>query len=304
MAEVIDLGDQQVPVEKIPTGAYMADDRRDIGRLSKSESGRTAAALATANLMASFIDNPTSQRVADNASEVLEEIRDQLGADEEQTIQPVPQPVSRTESGLMVVQQPEAEEEQLPTEYEIPAEYAWLNDPEPAPEDDEDLEPAAEAPAVQEPDLLELDDDDLLDPRIAQLKAERDAAVKKANFERNQRVKSTRPSWEQDAMRLFRLGDVPLLDAEDLASIKADSHRSFMKQAKAIADNNKRVIGRVTPSRKSEDDIRREVKQEVWGPPPASAPPSDAQLRDRDERLARARRTGNLGNIFKEMIRG
>jgi len=299
MAETIEVDGQQIPVERQAPQFYMGDDRRDIGRLSRSEAGREAAAVATANIMADFLGNPSSPRVAENAGAVLSEIRDDLVAAHDDEQPQAPRPVTRTESGLHVVQQPE--EAAMPTEYELPPEYAFLNEDEPEAEDD-DPEPAAEAPA-EEP--IELDDDDLLDPRVAALKAENERLRKNAKHERALRVKTTRPTWEQEAKSVFRLGDVPLLDDDDLASIKADSKREFLRQAKTIADRNKRVVIRVAPaaSGPSTEEVRLAEKREKWGEPPTTVPPSDLEVNDREQRLARARRTGNLGKIIGEMIR-
>jgi hypothetical protein len=101
---------------------------------------------------------------------------------------------------------------------------------------------------------------------------------------------------------VFRLGDVPLLDDQDLASIKADSKREFMRQAKALADQNKRVIIRVAPVQPSPQEVRTQEKVEEWGPPPAGTPPSDLPDNHHEARLAKARRSGNLGNIFGALI--
>ena len=322
MAEVIDLGDQQVPVEPIPSSMYAAggsvaspdgrriatsNDRVDAQRLARSENGRTAAALAAGNLVMSFVDHPVGgAQTMENAERVMGELRESLDGSEigEAILPAAPaSPVSRTESGLVVVQEPQQPTE-IPTDYELPPEYAFLNETdEPADDEDDELEPAA-APAEPEPDALELDEDDLLDPRIKALAEENARLQKKARHEQQLRVKTTRPTWEQEASRVFRLGDVPLLDADDFATIKADSKREFLRQAKVIADRNKRAVLRFAPAQRSESDIRREVKAEVWGAPPAGTPPSDVQTNDYEARLARARRTGKLANSLKEMIRG
>lgn len=302
MAETIEVDGQQVPVERLAPSSYAGEDRRDIGRLARSESGREAAAVATANIMASFLGDPSSPRVAENAGAVLDEIRDDLVSRQE-IEQPAPAAapaVARTQSGLHVVEQPP---EEMPTDYELPPEYAFLNEEETVVDD---LDLAPEEPVAVEPEgelEFPLDEDDLADPRIAALAAENEKLRKKAAHEAQLRVKTSRPTWEQEAKKVFRLGDVPLLDDDDLASIKAESKREFLRQAKQIADRNKRVIIRVAPTQRSEAEIVRETKAELWGKPPASAPPSDVEDVDGQRRLAAARRTGNLGKIFGEMIR-
>lgn len=191
----------------------------------------------------------------------------------------------------------------MPTDYELPPELDYLNEPdtlEDPGEIDDEPEPV---PTVAE-SVPEFDEDDLLDPRVREVLAQNERLKKKAAHEQQLRVKTTRPTWEQEAKRVFRLGDVPLLDDEDLASIKADSKREFLRSAKQIADRNKRVIVRVAPaaSPRPAHEVRAEEKAAEWGPPPSAAPPSDVQDNDREARLAKARRSGNLGKIFGAMI--
>lgn len=192
----------------------------------------------------------------------------------------------------------------MPTDYELPAEYGFLNETdEPAEEDDLELPPAAATETV------ELDEEDLADPRLKALHDEAVAARKSADHERNLRVKASRPQWEAEAQSVFRLGEVDLLDADDLKSIKADSHRDFLRQAKVIADRNKKAALRFAPAtpapapQPAPEIISRE-KQEMWGQPPAGQPPADLRDNNREARINKARQTGKLANVLREMITG
>lgn len=317
MAEVIDLGDQKVPVETIPSSMYAAggggsvdgkriatsNDRVDVQRLAKGEHGRTAAALAAGNIISSFIAHPTGgAQTVENAERVMGEIVESLdGSQIGETHLPAgPElPYSRTDSGLFVVEEPEAAP--MPTDYELPDAYAFLNEPdEPEADDDLELPPAA---AIEQ---VELDEDDLADPRIRQLHEQAKAAEKSAAHERGLRLKASRPQWEQEAERVFRLGDIPLLDADDLRSIKADSHRDFLRQAKVIADRNKKAALRFAPAspapvQRAPEIISRD-KQEMWGQPPAGQPPADLADNKREARMAKARQSGRLSDVIREMI--
>lgn len=304
----VEIVDDRGNVQHIPVpvqgAGFTSDDRQQVRQLVTSPAGRTAAAIAAGNILTSFLgDGVTSAGAAENAAAVIGELGEQLQGGDLAPNRIGPAPVVRTDSGLHVVQQPVEEEHEMPTDYTLPPELDYLNEveePEPIAFDDE---PEME-PVVQATPELEFDEDDLLDPRIAALVAERDKLKKQAAHERQVRVKTTRPTWEQEARQVFKLGDVPLLDADDLASIKADSKREFMRQAKALADRNKRIIVRVAPQapQRRPEEVRAEQKAEEWGPPPASMPPSDVTRNDHEARLAKARRSGNLGNIFSALI--
>lgn len=287
---------QRVPVPQAGSG-FDGDDRQQVNQLVRSEAGRTAAAVAAGNILTSFLgDGATSQRSAENAAEAINELGQQL-QQTEYAPAPVGQPVQQTESGIVVVQQPE----QAPTDYELPAEYATYFADDEAPEDEpDDPEPL---PAAEQ---VELDEDDMADPRIAALHAQAERERKRADNEHKLRVKSSRPAWEAEALRVFRLGETPLLTESDIKGIRAESKRDFIRQARAKADDRKAWLAEagISASPPAPAPPTMEQRQQAWGPPPSSTPPASSETNDMESRLARARGTGQLRNSIKEMIRG
>lgn len=273
---VVDLGDQQVPIENMG-GLANGDDRRDVSKLARSEQGRRAAAFATANILTSFLENGTPTAQA-KAAEVIGEIANNLEGAPAMT-QPAP-----------VVAQPEPVPVlvETPTDYELPADLAaLLDEPEEIPDDPE---PVA---AVEEVD------DEFTDPQVVQLRKELEKERRKTEHERKLRVQTARKDWEAEADRVFRLGDVPLLTPEEIASIQADSHRGFLRDAKAIADRNKVIAQRFHQPAAPAPAVEARVQAETWGDPPAAGPVADATSVGQQDRLARARRSGNLSQILK-----
>lgn len=299
MSNYIEIADDQGLTQRVPIPAagsgFSGDDRAQVGQLARSEAGRTAGAVAAGNLMTSFLgDGATSAGTQEKAASVIEELGQNLQSSE---YAPAPiNPVQTTESGLAVVQAP------VPAaDYALPDDLAWLNDDEPDEEDE--LPIAAEAdPAADEAEFDEAEID--ADPRLAKLLAERKAADKKAAHERGLRLKQARPAWEAEAVRVFRLGDTPLLTEADIKAIKSDSRNDFLRKAKAVADERKQWLEQSGFQPQRAPEIVTREKQEQWGPAPAGAPPADLADNNLEARLARARRSGKLSNSIKEMIRG
>jgi hypothetical protein len=275
---VVDLGDQQVPIENMG-GLTNGDDRRDVARLARSEQGKRAAAFATANILSSFLENGTPTAQA-KAAEVIGEIANNLEGAPAMT-QPAPALVQPEPEPAPVVVE-------APTDYELPADLAaLLDEPDEIPDEPE---AAAEVEEV---------DDEYTDPQVAQLRKELEKERRKTEHERRLRVQTARKDWEAEADRVFRLGDVPLLTAEELASIQADSHRGFLREAKELADRNKVIAQRFHQPAAPASPVEVRAQAETWGAPPAAGPVADATSVGQQERLAKARRSGNLSQILK-----
>lgn len=285
---------QRVPVPAQGAG-FSGDDRAQVGALARSEAGRTAGAVAAGNLMTSFLgDGATSAGTQEKAAEVITALGETLQSTE-YAPEPIG-PVQTTESGLAVVQAPEPA-----TDYALPDDLSWLND------DDEDIDDEPVNIVTGQPAEPEFDDAELeADPRIAKLLAERKQAEKKAEQEKKLRLKSSRPQWEAEAERVFQINGIKLLSEQDIKGIRAESHRDFLKQAKAKADERKQWLeqsGALVNRQPAPEIVQRE-KQEQWGPPPAGVPPASSSDNNLETRLAKARRSGKLSNSIKEMIRG
>lgn len=282
----IDLGDQVVPIENTQR-LRNGDDNRDVARLARSARGKRAAQFATANILSSFLENGTPSAQA-KAAEVLQEIAHDLeGA-------PVTQPHPEAVLPAPAHAEPAPEPVVAVTDYELPADLeALLEEPEEFAYDDEP-EPVADEVAV--------DDDEYVDPQVAKLRRELERERKKTEHERKLRVQTARKDWEAEAARVFSLGAVPLLDTAELQSIKAESKREFMRQAKTLADRNKTVAQRFQPATAAAPAVPREQTAEVWGTPPAATSPASADSVAHQDRLAKARRSGNLSAIFKAQM--
>jgi hypothetical protein len=195
------------------------------------------------------------------------------------------------------VTQPEAtapviEEPEPVTDYELPADLeALLDEPDEFEIEDEPDELAAAADQD--------DEDGYVDPEVVKLRRQVEKERRRAEHERKLRVQTARRDWEQEAARVFRLGDVALLDGDEIKGIKAESRREFLRQAKEIADRNKQIARRFQPARPVERGRERPAA-ETWGAPPAAETvvPDTASEQQR-VRLDRARRSGNLSNILK-----
>lgn len=279
----IDVGDQKVPIVNVQP-LRNGDDNRDVQRLARSAAGKRAAAVATGHLAYAFLSGGT-QAQQEKAQEIIADVTRTL-----QGAEPMTQPA---EIVLPASYTPEPEPEAVATDYELPADLeALLDEPEDVYEDDEPDEPAAVA-----------DDDEYVDPEVARLRKQLEKTQKKAEHERKLRVQTARKDWEAEAARVFRLGDTPLLDDTEIKQIRADSKRGFMVEARAIADRNKQVALRFqTPGRPAAPAAP--TAAEVWGAPPGDGTSVPAERVGANPRLERARRNGNLTDIFRERIFG
>lgn len=300
----INVDGQIVPV--VPVN-FSGDDRRDATRVAKSEAGKRASALATADIVSSFIGRGGgSAQTQRNALAVLDELTPQL--------EEVTGYVTETEIILPTGVTAEAElepelelEPQTPSlTYELPADVAALiaDDDEPElsfdedDEDDEDLTPAASFD-------LSVDEDD--DPAVVQLKQQLAKEQKRTAHERKLRVKSARKGWEEEAKRVFNASGIELVSDAELAQINADSRKGFFRAVKLKADANKAVAERFAPrpvgdEAAAREQIRAEERarlEQMWGQPAGTGAAVPAESVEQVQRLARARRTGNLSEILK-----
>jgi len=188
-------------------------------------------------------------------------------------------------------------------------------------EDDDEDEPDFTAEAEAELGLTE-DAEDVLAPaeyddeNTARLKREALAAKKRAEHYERLHLKTSRKNWEAD-VRSQTWGEfLP----PDLSSIKASSHRDFIKQAKATAKSNYAVLKphyeRLQAERSRLESIAKgEARQEVqaaWGRPTvgsARVPDTSGQLQgDADQAtqdaLQEARRTRSMTGAVKALIAG
>lgn len=269
------------------------DDGWSRNKILRSPTGRRAAAAATGNIISSFLENGTPSEM-EKAAEVLAEISNEFGGDT---------PMSQAQPEIILPASVSSEPEpvvETPTDYELPADLAALLDEPEEFEDDDEPEPAVAT--VEEPD-----DDEYVDPQVAQLRRDLEKERRKTEHERKLRVQTARKDWEAEADRVFRLGDVPLLTPDELQSIKADSKRGFLRDAKALADRNKVIAQRFQPVaaprvNKPDPEVVRAQEAARWGSPPNEGPTADAGSIGQQERLAKARRSGNLANIFKAQL--
>lgn len=261
------------------------DDSRQTRDLLRSPAGKRAAAFATGNLVASFLDNGTPSQQA-RAAEILTEISQTIQGDT-----PMAQPQE-----LILPASYTPEPDPAPTDYEIPPDLAaLLDEPDDEPDEFENDEPEPAAEVVDNPD------GEYEDPgaEVAKLRKQVQAAEKKAAHERNLRVQTARGGWEAEAATVFRLGDVALLEDAEIKAIKADSKRDFMRQARAIADRNKAVALRFQPAA----GVPRPAvpPAQVWGAPPASGPAVPMPSVGANERR-QPRRPGNLVDLARTWI--
>lgn len=158
---------------------------------------------------------------------------------------------------------------------------------------DEPDEPDEAAYTIPVTDL----DEDELRARLAK-------AEKRADFEREQRVKSSRKTWAQEAQEHF-----PYSEPE---TIQADSRRSFLEQAKAKDQVFRKqaapLLARLEADREAiREEERTAARAETataWGSPTtgtASGPVDEAQT---DQRLGDARRRRNLKDSVTALMDG
>jgi hypothetical protein len=293
------MGDQVVPIQA-QSQNLNPDDRKDIQRLKRSEAGKRASAVATAEMLSSLMDSPNlTPQTRENALRVLNELTPQL---EEVTGQ-VSEPEIVVPAGYQQ-QEVVQEEEPVSFDYELPADVAaLLEDDEPEDEEEETFLPAAE----EDDELTLAEDED--DPRVAQLQAQLAKERKRTEHERKLRVQSSSKTWAAEARKVFNGGPVELLSDDEIDGIKADSKKDFFRKAKALADHNRKIAERFAPRAAAAPDaeqIRAEERaraEAAWGKP-ANAGVSAPASREQQDALQRARRTGRLENSLKAMIYG
>ena len=214
------------------------------------------------------------------------------------------------------VQEPVQETEVETPEVQLPDWNAVTSD---LFEEDEDDEPDFTALADEE--LSEVEDNTFTpteydDEDTAKLKREALAAKKRAEHYERLHLKSSRKAWEAD-VRSQPWGE---LLPKDLSSIKATSHRDFIKQAKTVARSNAEVLKPHLEKLQAERDrltelargeAQREVQQ-AWGRPTVGSvrvPPTAAQQQSDvdqavEDRLVSARKNRSLVDSVKAMIDG
>ena len=164
--------------------------------------------------------------------------------------------------------------------------------------DDESDEPAYEDPpwestvpkAWQESES----DDEYVDPQVAHLRAELAKEKKRAEYEKNLRLKGERKKWEAEAAKFFPLADP--------TTIKADSRRAFRREAQAqhtrMKDNPQ--FQRFLEAERAR--VRAEA-QAAWGTPtsgPGAGTPDSKQFEDE---LREARRAGRLDKTIHALMK-
>lgn len=160
-----------------------------------------------------------------------------------------------------------------------------------------------EEPEEEEPDEDEDPDDfSAPDPKMAKALAR---AQREASFYKERVVKSSRTKWEDEAKKFFPLAE------SVLPQIKAESRRSFLRQAKAAHDTVlpfvRTAVERVNAEKASAiENATAEARaqaEKAWGKPTVEGGPSTpAELDDQQKRLEKARRTGDFADTVKTML--
>lgn len=280
------MGDQVVPVEPLPRGAVNSDDRRDISRLARSEEGKRVALMAVGDLVSDFIGHG-GQQTRDNVARILSEVEEQLPGEAQTPAQP--------QTGFASAPA---------DDYDIPPDVAALLDEPDEEDEEEDLPPAAVVEEEDDEDQVDYSDGEYVDPEIRKLQARLAKSEKRAEHEHKLRVQASASKWEDEAKRVFRLGPLELLSDEELKSITATSRKDFLRQAKSIADRNRSVAERFGATFQPTPAPAVDTRRQDWGTPPAGAPSAQPESIDKQERLARARRSGNLTGIIKAHLYG
>lgn len=167
----------------------------------------------------------------------------------------------------------------------------------PADEDFDLFEIDEEEPAAVVPVVIDDLDEDELRARLAK-------AEKRAEFEREQRVKSSRKTWAQEAAEHF-----PYSQPEQ---IQADSRRSFLEQAKvqdqAFRTQAAPLLEKLEADReKIRDEERQAARAEVsagWGRATTGTPVGPVDGEQTEQRLADARQKRSLVGSVKAMMDG
>lgn len=304
MAETIAVADadgnvQQVPVEPVRFAPGDNQARRD---LLRSENTKETARHFMAEMVHSFISDPhATPTQVENGLEVLGQAAEQEGVG--LTSQPAPAAPAPAEVAPPVAEAP-AEPVVDPWAFNESPELAALAAEEPEPE------PAPVA-QVEVPEADEYEDD-----TTRQLREALAAEKRRAEHERKLRVQASKPAWIADAVEAYKF-----VTAEELAAIDTDSHRDFIRQAKAKAEANREVLKRhgVAPAaapaaqpgpevvtQADLERIRAEARAEAaaaWGKPTVennTTAPADSAARQ--TRIEKARRTGSLSKVLKATI--
>lgn len=207
--------------------------------------------------------------------------------------------------------QPEAEQAAAP---EAEVEVEELPDWEAASRDlfteDEEDEPDFNALADEELGVAETEDlapNEYDDEQTAKLKREALAAKKRAEHYERLHLRTARKNWEAE-VKAQPWGEF----VGDLSTIKATSHRDFLRQAKASAKKNYEVLKPHYDRLKTERErlttlAKQEAQAEVqtaWGKPTVGAGaqvPASAEQRVADG-LTDARRSRSIFKATKALI--
>jgi hypothetical protein len=279
----IEVDGQRVPID--PKPRFDQNDNWSKSQVLRTDEAKRAAAIATGEMVQDMVEHTNSRVTAENGARILEELTEGLGvAGPAQVVLPA-----------SVTVEPELEVAEVPSlDYELPDSIAeMLGEP-----DDPVIEDELEDDDEPEPTPAPTDDDEYVDPEVAKLRKKVEAAERRAEHERQLRVQSSRKGWEDEARRVFQINGTPLLSDDELAAIDADSHKGFLREAKAIADRNKQIAQRFVTQPVPE---RRDPVQdpEVWGTPTVGDQTASVESVDQQRRLQSARRTGRLSEVLK-----
>jgi hypothetical protein len=178
--------------------------------------------------------------------------------------------------------------------------------------EDEDDEPDFNALADEELNVAD-ESEDVLAPseydteETAKLKRDALAAQKRAEHYERLHLKTSRKSWEADVRSQPWGQFLP----QDLSTVKATSHRDFIKQAKIVAKNNYSVLKPHFESLATERTrlaalAKQEAQVEVqtaWGRPTVGGAqiPATAEQKQGDA-LTEARKSRSMFKATKAMI--
>ncbi len=230
-------------------------------------------------------DAPTA--AASDADQIAAVAADLLGAgDAAEQLLPDTEPVeSLIPSSPEVPAAPAAGQEADTTfsfDVEVPDELQdFLDEPEFDDTDDTSVEPA-----------VALEEGEYEDPEVAALRKRAIAAEKKAEYEKNLRVKRERKAWEAEAAKFFPLSDP--------ASIQADSRRGFLRAAKAQHEQMKPHAERIRAQIEAE---ARAKAVEAWGKPQGGGPQVPSESVEQSRQVERGFEQRGLQGGIREMLR-
>lgn len=214
-------------------------------------------------------------------------LREELGMDQEQPVE-----ASEGTSGQEAVVAQEVEQGTTPVpnfEPEVPQDiFDELDEP--------DFTAEAEAEVNDDEDLSYEDGD-------TEERKRRIAAEKRTAWLEGRLADQNRSKWEAEAKKYFPLSE------HALKSIKADSRRAFLREARAAHDS---VVPYVRPlveqlakaTEQTKAEARLEGRQEAanaWGAPTTGPGQVPVQAGQRNDELAEARKSGNLAKIITVM---